>query len=87
MKGDVVLTSMTLEVVGDARLACEGCEQRVERVLKALPGVSQARARARNQRIEVLFDTTKLEPSAIVEQVRKAGYETSEVSGVTPNKA
>ena len=77
-----MLKSMTLEVVGDQRLVCEGCEQRVERVLRALPGVSQARARARDQRIEVLFDTTMLEPSAITEQIRKAGYEANDVSDV-----
>lgn len=70
-----MLQSITLEVAGDLRLVCEGCEQRVERMLKALRGVDQVRARARNQRIEVLFDTAVLEPSTIVEQIRKAGYE------------
>ena len=71
-----MLESITLEVIGDLGLVCEGCEQRVERVLKALPGVEQVRARARNQRIEVLFDNAALEPGTITEQVRKAGYET-----------
>lgn len=71
-----MLKSITLEVIGGQRLVCEGCEQRVERMLRALHGVGQVRARARNQRIEVLFDTAVLEPSAIAEQIRKAGYET-----------
>ena len=71
-----MLESITLEVIGDLRLVCEGCEQRVERVLKALPSVEQVRARARNQRIEVLFDNAVLEAGTITEQVRKAGYET-----------
>ena len=71
-----MLKSITLEVIGDQRLVCEGCEQRVERMLKAVQGVGQVRARARNQRIEVLFDTAVVEPSAIAEQIRKAGYET-----------
>ena len=70
-----MLESITLEVIGDLRLVCEGCEQRVERVLKAVPGVEQVRARARSQRIEVLFDNAALEPGTITEQVRKAGYE------------
>jgi copper chaperone len=75
-----MLTSITLEVTGDQRLVCEGCEQRVERVVKALQGVNQVRARARKQRIEVLFDDAVLEPGTITEQIRKAGYETRVVT-------
>ena len=37
-----MLKSITFEVVGDQRLTCEGCEQRVERLLKTLQGVGQA---------------------------------------------
>ncbi len=68
--------SITFEVIGDQRLVCEGCEQRVESLLKALPGVEKVRARARNQRIEVLFDAAALEATAIAERLGKAGYET-----------
>jgi len=68
--------SITFEVIGDQRLVCEGCEQRVERVLKALPGVGQVHARARDQRIEVLFDTAVLNAAAIAERIAKAGYQT-----------
>ncbi len=68
--------SITFEVIGDQRLACEGCEQRVESVLKGLQGVGKVRAQARKQRIEVLFDTAVLEATAIAERLSKAGYET-----------
>jgi copper chaperone len=68
--------SITFEVTGDQRLACEGCEQRVERLLKALPGVRQARAKAPTQTIEVLFDTAVLEPNAVADRLGKAGYQT-----------
>lgn len=68
--------SITLEVTGDQRLVCENCERRVERMLKALPGVGQARAHAQNQQIEILFDTATLEASAIAERLGQAGYET-----------
>lgn len=68
--------SITFEVIGDQRLVCEGCEQRVESLLKTLRGVRQVRAQAHNQRIEVLFDTTVLEATAIAERLAKAGYET-----------
>ncbi len=68
--------SITFEVIGDQRLVCEGCEQRVESLLKGLQGVGKVRAQARNQRIEVLFDTAVLEATAIAERLGKAGYET-----------
>lgn len=68
--------SITFEVTGSQRLACAGCEERVEDLLKALQGVQQVRAKAGNQRIEVLFDTAKLDATAIAERLSKAGYET-----------
>jgi copper chaperone len=68
--------SVTFEVTGDQRLACEGCERRVERVLKALPGVGKVRAQAHNQTIQVLFDASVVRPDAIAERLSKAGYQT-----------
>jgi len=75
--------SITFEVIGDQRLHCESCEQRVQRLLKALEGVAQVRAHARNQRIEVLFDRAVLEPTAITERLGKAGYETRVASSTS----
>ena len=68
--------SITFEIIGSQRLACPGCEGRVEDLLKALEGVEQARAQARTQRVEILFDTAKLEATAIAERLNQAGYET-----------
>ncbi len=68
--------SVTFEIVGNQRLFCKGCEQRVERLLKALHGVKQVQAQARNQRIEVLFDTAVLEDTAIAQRLAETGYET-----------
>ncbi len=75
--------SITFEVIGDQRLVCEGCKERVEHVLKALQGVGQVRAQARNQRIEVLFDTVVLDAAAIAERIAKAGYQTKVVSSTS----
>lgn len=68
--------SIAFEVIGDQRLVCQSCEQRVEGMLKALRGVIQVSAQAPNQRIEVVFDTAVLEATAIAERLGKAGYET-----------
>ena len=72
--------SITFEVIGDQKLVCEGCEERVQHVLKTLEGVGQVRAHARNQRIEVLFDSAVLDANAIAKRVAKVGYQTRVVN-------
>lgn len=71
-----MLKSITLQVVGDDRLNCEGCEERVEQALKKVPGVSQIRARSSNQRIQVMFDSDVLDPTAISDRIATVGYQT-----------
>ncbi|WP_447974464.1 heavy-metal-associated domain-containing protein [Nitrospira sp. Kam-Ns4a] len=81
-----MLKSITFEVVGNQRLTCEGCEQRVERLLKTLEGVRQIRAQARSQQIEVLYDAALLGAHAIAARLGAAGYQTrvaSSTSGST----
>ncbi|HVB82098.1 MAG TPA: heavy-metal-associated domain-containing protein [Candidatus Binataceae bacterium] len=56
---------MSFEVIGDLRLNCEKCAQRVTRLLAPLHGVRKVRAQTLNQRIEVLIDTTAVEPATI----------------------
>lgn len=68
--------SIAFEIIGEQRLHCENCEQRVERMLKELPGVGQVHAQAHNQRIEVLFDGAVLQPAAIAERLAQVGYGT-----------
>lgn len=61
--------SIALEVIGEQRLHCESCEQRVERLPKGLPGIGQVRAQSDNQRIEVLFDAAVVELATIAERL------------------
>ena len=72
-----MLKSMTFEVVGEQRLHCASCEQRVTRLLKTLEGVGQVRAQAETQRIDVLFDSSVVDPRTIAERLGDAGYETT----------
>jgi copper chaperone len=78
-----MLKSITLEVTGDQKLVCEGCEERVERVLKTLERVDRVRAKANKQRIDVLFDAKVLDAAAIAEAIAKAGYQTRVVTSVS----
>lgn len=78
-----MLKSITFEVVGEQRLHCEACQQRVERLLKGVQGVSKVRAQAHTQRIEVLFETSALDSAAISKRLAEAGYETA-APGTSP---
>jgi len=71
-----MLKTVTWEVIGEQRLNCAACEQRVTRLLKTVDGVGQVRAQAQTQRIEVLFDAGVVEPTTIAERLSEAGYET-----------
>lgn len=71
-----MLKSISLEVIGDQRLFCQGCEGRVERMLKALPGIEQVRARSANQRIDILFDDARQSTTAMADRLVAAGYQT-----------
>lgn len=75
-----MLKSITLEVIGDQKIVCDGCEQRIEKALKTVQGVDKVRANSRNQRIDVLFDAAKLKAAALAELIAKAGYQSRVVS-------
>ncbi len=70
-----MLKTITFQITGDQRLACEGCERRVQGLLRTLSGVKQVRALMHDQRIEVMFETTIVEPDAITVRLAEAGYE------------
>lgn len=72
--------SITFEVVGDQRIVCDGCEQRVKRLLESVDGVDKARADVNNQRIEVLFDAAVVNAAALAERIANAGYQTRVVN-------
>jgi len=74
--------SITFEVIGDQKLVCEGCQERLEHAVKTLQGVGQVRAHARNQRVEVLFDGGVLDANAIEKRIGEAGYQTRVVSSL-----
>lgn len=71
-----MLKSITFEIIGDLRIICDGCEQRIEKMLKTIHGVDRARANSRNQRIDVLLDTDVEDGATILERLGTAGYQT-----------
>lgn len=57
-------------------LTCPSCITKIEKALKGLEGVSEAKVHFNTGRILVEHDPDKVKAEALVESVRKAGYET-----------
>ena len=70
-----MLKSAAFKVIGDPKLHCESCEQRVTRVLTTLQGVQRVSADAASQQIEVLFDPGELQ-SLLLSLTAELGYKT-----------
>lgn len=60
-------------------LSCPSCVAKIEKALKAVDGVEQAKVHFNTGRIEVTHDPQKAGGEALVQTVRSVGYE-SEVS-------
>jgi copper chaperone len=56
-------------------LTCPSCITKIEKALKGLEGVSDAKVYFNTGRIEVEHEPEKVQVEALVESVRKAGYE------------
>jgi copper chaperone len=65
----------TFTVTGEQKIHCEGCEQRIDRALKRLPGVRDVEASAESQRVIVEMDPEQVGPEQVRERLDLLGYE------------
>lgn len=70
---------MTLHVTG---ITCAGCEQRAEKVLRRLPGVSDASADHHTGRVSVVSVGRRVDRGQVAARLSAAGFEP--VSDVAP---
>jgi len=68
-------------VIGPERMHCAGCEARVVRVVKRLPGVREVAASHASQRVSVSIDPARVTPAAVQAAIRQAGFEAATASG------
>ena len=59
---------------------CSSCAGLIERGVKKLPGVSDAKVNFAAEKAMVVFDSSRASESAIINQIKKAGY-SAEVAG------
>lgn len=57
-------------------LSCPSCIGKIEKALKALPGVIEAKVHFNSGRIDVEHDTTQVNAERLQEAVRNVGYGT-----------
>ncbi len=60
-------------------MKCGGCMGRIERALRATPGVSAARANLAAKRVAVTFDEAATEPLQLIEALDRSGYRAAEL--------
>lgn len=65
----------TFTVTGEQKIHCEGCEQRIDRALRRLPGVGNVEASAESQRVIVEMDPEQVSPEQVRQRLDLLGYE------------
>ncbi len=53
---------------------CEGCTQRITRVLKRIEGVDSAKVTLDEKRAVVTYDAERIHPDMLKAAIEKAGY-------------
>ena len=67
-------------VLRSQELSCPSCVSKIEKALKALQGVSDAKVHFNTGRIEVEYDPSGLSAGDLVQAVRSVGYEAKEAA-------
>ena len=67
----------TLEfvVMGEEKMHCAGCEQRVSNVLRGLPGVQEVQANATTQQVRVTIDPSQVGAEQVRAKLEQLGYQ------------
>jgi copper chaperone len=71
----------TFKVVGDQKIHCAGCEQRIDNALHRLEGVREVKASFQTQEVTVTIDETKLSPEQVRAKLEQLGYHASPQGG------
>lgn len=64
-------------ILRSQELSCPSCVAKIEKALKALPGVEEAKVYFNTGRIEVQHDPHAVAAEELVKTVRSVGYESS----------
>ncbi len=68
-------THLQFSVIGEQKIHCSSCEERIARVLKRVPGIQNVQASAGDQHIAVLVDPTRVTAGIVQAKLGEIGYE------------
>lgn len=68
-------TLIQLEVIGEQRIQCAGCEGRIAYALRRLSGVQDVIASASTQQVSVTVDPERVTPQQIRQRLDELGYQ------------
>ncbi|MFN0189232.1 MAG: heavy-metal-associated domain-containing protein [Bacteroidia bacterium] len=71
--------SLTTEIYCDHCKECESCKERVEKALKATPGVTSAEMKVDEKIIAVNYDGGKIDEQKIKEVIAQTGFDAGDV--------
>lgn len=83
------MAQVKFKVVGENKMNCGGCEQRVGNALHRLEGVRDVEASFQTQEVTVNIDESKLRGEQVRDKLRQLGYEASKQAapGEAPERA
>lgn len=64
-----------LNIVGDNKMHCVGCETRVVIALKSLHGIQNVTASSKTQQLVIEFDSALVSVDQVQERLKKIGFE------------
>lgn len=69
------MAQTTFKVIGDQKIHCTGCEQRIGNALRRLDGVRDVKASFKTQEVAVTIDDARVEPEQLRAKLEQLGYE------------
>lgn len=75
-------TNVEFSVTGEQKIHCEGCEERISRALKRVPGVEAVKASAKEQRVSVSIDTARANAEQVRAKLQELGYDVKPAKAV-----
>ncbi len=60
----------------DKAIHCEGCEARIQSVLTRMPGVQEAKASHKTQKVHLTLDSTSVSIQEVKDKLEDLGYDT-----------
>lgn len=78
-----MLHTIDFKVTGQQTIHCAGCEQRISRALRSIPGVQDVQASNQTQQVLVGIDPALVGPVQVQAKLEQLGYEVTSEGGTS----